>query len=133
MPVEVNLLEDGGVEILAKGVVSGEEIIKANEQLVNDEGLKNIRYKLIDKSACTEYVVSAAEIKKVAELNRVFAEANPGIVVAIVESRILQFSLTGLWQAIVKKWELKNNNFYRREAALEWVAENRQPETEIAF
>ena len=125
MSVEVNLLEDSGVELLATGTVYGAEIIKANEQLVNDESLHNIRYKLIDKSACTEYLVTAAEIEKVAELNHIFAKANPGIVVAIVESRTLQFSLTGLWQAIVKKVDLKNQNFYSREAALEWLAENR--------
>ena len=122
MPVEVNLLEDNGVEILATGDVYGAEIIQANEKIINDESLKNIKYKLIDKSACTEYVVTAGEIEKVAELNHIFAQANPGIVVAIVESRTLQFSLTGLWQALVKKWGLKNKNFYTREAALEWLA-----------
>ena len=126
MPVDVNLLEDRGVEILATGIVYGAEIIKANEKIINDESLKNIKYKLIDKSACTEYVVTADDIEKVAELNRIIARANPGIVMAIVESRTLQFSLTGLWQAIVKKWGLKNKNFYTREAALEWVAVNRQ-------
>lgn len=121
MPVEVNVLEDNGVEILASGVVYGDEIIKANQRLLNDMGLSKLRYKLIDKSACTEYAVTAADIEKMAELNRVIAEANPGIVVAIVESRTLQFSLTSLWQAIVNKWHLKNRNFNSREAALEWI------------
>ena len=124
MPVVVNLLEGNGVEILATGIVYGAEIIRANEQLVNDESLCNIKFKLIDKSACTEYVVTAADIEKVAELNHIFAKANPGIVVAIVESSSLQFSLTGLWQAIVKKRDLKNQNFYSRDAALEWINNN---------
>lgn len=129
MPVDVNLLEDNGVELLATGTVYGREIIQANEDIINDESLKNIKYKLIDKSGCTEYLVSANEIETVAELNHIFAKANPGIVVAIVESRTLQFSLTGLWQAIVKKRKLKNQNFYTRQEALEWVAVNRQQVT----
>lgn len=124
MPVDVNLLEGNGVELLATGIVYGAEIIRANEQLVNDESLCNIKFKLIDKSACTEYVVTAADIQKVAELNRVIAEANPGIVMAVVESRTLQFSLTNLWQAIVRKFGLKNQSFYSRDAALEWINNN---------
>jgi len=39
MPVEVNLLENNGVELLATGTVYGREIIQANEDIINDERL----------------------------------------------------------------------------------------------
>jgi len=121
MPVEVNFLEDRGVEVLGSGLVDGREIIRANEAIINDERVRDLRYKLIDKSACTEYVVSAEDVKKIAELNRIISEANPGIVIAVVESSRLQFSLTNLWQALIDQFDIKNNSFQSRDAALEWI------------
>ena len=121
MSVEVNVLEEGGVEILATGVVYGHEIIKANEDIINNESFKNIRYKLIDKSACTEYVVTADDIENIANLSRIIAKDNPSIIIAIVESKTLKFSLTELWQAIVRQFNIKNSSFQDRKAALEWV------------
>jgi len=124
MPVEVNLLEGRGVEILATGVVYGHEIIKANKEIISNEDLGSIQYKLIDKSACTEYSVTADDIKKITKLNGLIAKANPNIIMAIVESKTLQFSVTDLWQTIVKKYNFENNSFQDREAALEWVKKN---------
>lgn len=124
MPVEVNLLEGSGVEIMATGVVYGHEIIKANNEIINNESLGNIQYQLIDKSACTEYSVTADDINKIAKLNSLIAKANPNIIMAIVESKTLQFSLTELWQTIVKKYNFENSSFQDREAALEWVKKN---------
>lgn len=79
MPVEVNLLEERGVEILATGVVYGHEIIKANEEILKNKNLVNMQYKLIDKSACTEYVVTADDISKISELSCLIVKANPDI------------------------------------------------------
>lgn len=111
MPVEVNLLEGSGVEIMATGLVYGHEIINANKEIINNESLGNIQYQLIDKSACTEYSVTADDINKIAKLNSLIAKANPNIIMAIVESKTLQFSLTELWQTIVKKYNFENSSF----------------------
>ena len=122
MPVKVNILEAGrGVEILATGVVYGYEILEANEEIFNNENLGNIQYHLIDKSACTKYNVTINDILNITEFDRLFAQSNPNIIMAIVESKAPRFSMTTLWQVIVKKYDFRNNSFKDREAALEWI------------
>ena len=122
MPVEVNILEEGrGVEILATGVVYGYEILEANEEIISNKNLGNIQYHLIDKSACTKYNVTTNDILKISEFDRLFAQANPNIIMAIVESKALRFSMTTLWQIIIKKYDFRNNSFKDRDAALKWI------------
>lgn len=127
MAVEVNLLEDGiGVEIIATGTVTGREIIQAHKKIYDINMLHGQRYHIIDKSKCTEYDVTAHDIEIIAELDKQAAAINPKIVIAIVESESLHFSLTKLWQAHVDDYVFKTKSFLGRGPALEWIDRNRQ-------
>jgi|GEM_PF-6325078 len=54
MPVQSNFLEEGiGVEFITSGVLTGEEIIAANQELYTRENLLRLRYKVIDRTSCT--------------------------------------------------------------------------------
>jgi hypothetical protein len=64
MAIRINYLDNGiGIEIIASGIVTGEEIIKAQEEIYNEENLKKQKYQIIDRTRCTEYQVSSEDIE----------------------------------------------------------------------
>ncbi len=77
-------------------------------------------------SLCTEYEVTAKDIALIAELDKKASIINPNIIVAIIESESLQFSLTEVWQEYVDEYLLKSKSFPDRNAALEWIAKNKK-------
>ena len=129
MGIEINLLEDGrGVEVLAEGVVQGWEIIDAHTRIYDERYLERQHYQVIDKSACTEYDVTADDIDAIAELDRKASIVNPDIVIAVIEASALQFSLTELWQAHLAECTFLTKSFRDRQSAVEWISENaKQP------
>jgi len=126
MSIEVNVLDNGeGIEILATGIVYGREIIQAHDKIYDEKYLKNQKYHIIDKSKCTEYDVTAADIEIIAELDEKASRINPNIIIAVIESESLKFTLTDVWQAYVKKYIFKTQAFSSRENALSWILENK--------
>jgi hypothetical protein len=75
MGLEINFLGNGeGVELRAFGVVHGREIIEVNKEFYQPKNLCKLKYKIIDKSKCTEYNVSAEEIAFIAKLDEIFCQ-----------------------------------------------------------
>jgi hypothetical protein len=127
MTVKVNILENGeGVEIVATGVVNGREILQAQEQVYDEKYLANLRYHIIDKTDCTEYDVSVNDIMSISALDEKASAINPDIVVAIIESKHLRFSLSNLWQAKVDNFIFKTKSFINRQEAISWINENKK-------
>jgi len=126
MSIEVNVLDNGeGIEILATGIVYGREIIQAHSKIYDEKYLKSQKYHIIDKSKCTEYDVTAGDIEIIAELDEKASRINPNIIIAVIESESLKFTLTDVWQAYVKNYIFKTQAFSSREYALSWISENK--------
>jgi len=124
--VECKFLEQGkGAEILATGVVRGQEVIAALREIYDPRHLDRQEYQIVDKSHCTEYAVTADEIATIAEVDRQASLVNPNIVIAVIESHHLQFSLTELWQAHLGDCVFPTKSFQSRGAAMQWIAEHR--------
>jgi len=122
MTVVVNFIADGkGVEILASDIVYGHEVISANKEIASRKQLADVKFHIIDKSNCTEYNVSSTDLFEISNYDRIFKNANPDIIMAIVESKSLRYSLSQLWQQIVKKDNIKTSSFADRTAALNWI------------
>ena len=67
MAIQVNYLDNGfGSEMVASDIVTGEEIIKALKEIYNDQHLNKLKYRIIDRTNCTEYRVYPEEIEKIA-------------------------------------------------------------------
>lgn len=122
MAIKVKYIDNSrGVEIFASGQVTGKELISAHEKIYAADKLTNQRYHIIDKSQCTEYDVSAADIKIIAQLDRKAAQINSTLIIAIVESSSLQYSLSELWQAHVEPFIKHSQSFSNRTAAEKWI------------
>ena len=102
MPVDVKRVQDGrGIEVIATGVVIGSEIIAANRQIYTPEILSRLAYKLIDRTACTEYRVTSADIRRIAQQDLAAAKINPDFVVVLIATTPIQYGMTRVWKVLM--------------------------------
>ena len=124
MAIKVNYIDNGkGIEIVATGSITGKDIISAHKKIYAADTLAEQRYHIIDKSKCTEYNVTAADIEAIAQLDREAARVNANIIIAFVESRSLEFSLSEVWQAYVEAFIQHSKTFANRSDAEQWIRE----------
>ena len=122
MAIQINYLDNGiGIEIIASGIVTGEEIIKAQEEVYNEENLQKQKYQIIDRTHCTEYQVSSEEIERISDRDNRASEVNSYIIIAVVSSTPLQYGMTRMWQAYIKEDRFVTKIFVDRKSADEWI------------
>lgn len=114
----INLGE--GFEYEFFGSVSGTEVIQARS-LIYSSTDKLTKYYLFNHYQCTEYNVTHNEIALIAELDIQAAQTNPKIIMAIIESKHLDFSLTEAWHAHVENHIHQISSFSDRNPALNWI------------
>jgi hypothetical protein len=118
----VNYLENGyGIEIIASGTVTGEEIIDAHKEIYKKETLKKLRYKIVDRTDCTKYQVYPDEIEKIAVMDDDASKINPNIIIAVISTTSLQYGMTRMWQAYLTNNLFITRNFSDRISADKWV------------
>ena len=122
MTVQINYPDNGiGIEIIASGIVTGEEIIKAQEEIYNEENLQKQKYQIIDRTHCTEYQVSSEDIERISDIDNRASEVNSYIIIAVVSSTPLQYGMTRMWQAYIKEDRFVTKIFADRKSADEWI------------
>ena len=122
MPVGVNFLEDGvGVELVISGVTTGRENIEANLKLYTEENLSRLKYKIIDRTACTEYRITPEEIKILAHQNIQASKINNTFRIIFISPTPEQFGMTRMWQAYAEESGLRTEIFNNRERADDYI------------
>ncbi len=93
MTIQVNYLENGiGIELIASGIVTGEEVIEAQKEIYNEEDFKKQRYKIVDRTDCTKYQVYPEEIEKIAEMDDKASRINPNLIIAVISTTSLSMA-----------------------------------------
>lgn len=124
MGIEI-LESEGGIEIFIFGVVTGKEVVCSRKNIYDDDNIKcRYRYYIFNNFECTEYDVTADDIALIAELDIQASKTNPQILMAIIESENLQFSLTEVWQAHVEEHISNIKSFADRQSAISWIQSN---------
>jgi hypothetical protein len=107
MPVSFVYAERGTVVVLvASGRTTGSDFIRAsNEVLAQCDRAKNVRYALIDLCEISDFDVSAAEVRHVAELGRNSSKIDPRtIAVSIAVSKRAVLGMVRMWELLVN-WD----------------------------
>ena len=124
MPVQINVLDDGeGIEFISSGIVTGEEVIEANKKVYTREDPLRMKYKIVDRTGCTEYRVSSKDVQILADQVRMAAKINPNFLIAVVSATDLQYGVTRMWQAYIDDLDIKTMAFRDRKSAEEWIQE----------
>lgn len=122
MAIQVNYLDNGfGSEMVASDIVTGEEIIKALKEIYNDQHLNKLKYRIIDRTNCTEYRVYPEEIEKIAEMDDKASIINPNLMIAVISTTSLQHGMTSMWQSYLKNNVFITKNFPDRISADKWI------------
>ena len=122
MTIQVNYLENGiGIELIASGIVTGEEVIEAHKEVYNEENFKKQKYKIVDRTDCTKYQVYPEDIEKIAEMDDEASRINPNLIIAVISTTSLQHGMTRMWQAYMKNNVFITKNFLDRISADNWI------------
>ena len=122
MTIQVNYLENGiGIEIIASGIVTGEEVIEAHKEIYNEENFKKQKYKIVDRTDCTKYQVYPEDIEKIGEMDDEASRINPNLIIAVISTTSLQHGMTRMWQAYMKNNVFIKKNFQDRISADNWI------------
>ena len=122
MPVQINILQDGiGIEFLSSGIITGKEIIEANKKIYTREYLLRLKYKIIDRSTCTDYRVTPEEMSVIANQDIEASKINRNITIVLVSPTDLQYGMTRMWQVLSEDTGFKSEIFKDRESANEYI------------
>jgi hypothetical protein len=113
--------ESGGVIITFSGVVDGEELLQANEELYGDERFDNIHYQIWDYSNVIEFKLDVDWVAKIAALDKAAALSNSIMKVASVATDEVTQMLSSLYEAesLESPWEIQL--FTSVDEAQQWV------------
>ena len=124
MAIKIDCLGDGeGIEIVASGVVTGEEIIEVHKEIYSETNLKRQKYQIIDRTGCTDYCVTPEDVRKIADIDKEAAKTNPHIIIAVVSPTYLQFTMSKMWRAYVNDSCFLTAIFSDRGKADKWIKE----------
>jgi hypothetical protein len=136
MPIEVEVLQNGtGLLLLCRGNLTGKDKIEIMERLLaSPELVSNLRYMVIDQGAA-HLDLSAEEVRIIAEQDRRMAQiAPPGVVVAMIAPREVDYGMARMWQVLVEEtgWDTKvfrsfdEADSWLREKVGDWAAVSEQ-------
>jgi len=112
-----------GVIIRTSEKVCGKEAIDARMEVFEQHNIVEREYHILDNLMCTEYDVTADEIEMISNIDLKAAQINPDIIMAVVESTFLRFSLTDIWQAHIENYILHSASFINQVDAFLWIKE----------
>jgi len=125
MPVEVSTTRDGiGVVYKSSGVLTGEELLEANE-ILNREIQVNpgFRYLLVDHGEVPEEAVDTASLKELARQTEDTLEELPVGLVAIIAPSDILYGLSRMWIAMATHPKLLTTLTRTREDSIAWLEE----------
>lgn len=89
------------------GVVTGDELLRANREIYGDERFDEIRYQIVNLTRVERFDVTPADMAVMAENDHAAARANPSVKVAVAASdeTIRQLSLYYEAQSSDSAWD----------------------------
>lgn len=122
MTVQVNYIDDGvGVEVVATGIVAGDEVVAAYSKIYAPDILAKQKYQLVDRMQCEKYFLSAGDLKTIADLDKAAAEVNPNIIIAITSPSELMQQAAEIWKSYVESSHFVIELFTDRTSAIVWI------------
>ena len=122
MPVSCSKIEDGGVLLAGAGVLTDADIIEVNERLyATPQEIKGLRYQLCDFTRVEAIELTSQGIRRMSEQDRMAAEMNPGMVVAVAAEAEAVFGMARMWQLYSEESALEVAVLRSMEECREWI------------
>jgi hypothetical protein len=124
MPIEIKYLHGGrGIEVIGKGVVTGEEIFNGNRTIYSGDTLSKHKYQIVNLADAERVQVSREEAVKLANQDIEASKTNPDIVIAVVADLTHAYGLGRMWEVLANQSGFKTMVFRERQEAMAWISE----------
>ena len=100
MLTSIDYIEDGGIIIRVEGLISGNEIKKANDIIYESpDKIKKIKYQICDLTIASDFSASESDIRAISNQDKKASEINPNMLIAVVGEKDVIFGLARMWEA----------------------------------
>jgi len=103
------------------GTITGQDGIKANQDIYGDPRFDDLRYGIVDLSKAKQFNLSAEDVEIAAALDEAATLSNPRIVVAIVAAEKEALKFAELYKSAMSNTNWKVGIFPSMEDAEDWV------------
>ena len=122
MSIDIGYVADGeGIVLKGSGLVTGRDIIEANQEIYRPDSLKKQKYQIFDFSTVDRFDVTSADIRRCAEQDKAASTINPHIAIAIIVAKDAEYGMARMWEAHVADSGCRTMIFRDRETAEDWI------------
>ena len=117
--------EESGVLWIFHGRVTGDEILKANQEIYRDPRFHHLTYQIVDLTEVERFDVTEDDMAMIAVHDRAAARSRPGVRVAVAASDEVIKDLSAFYDAVMVGSPWHQRIFDSMSEAREWLTEAR--------
>ena len=122
MPVKIVYTNDNiGVVLHHEGIVTGEELLDAISKTLKGRRFPNLKYWIGDRTNCDEFLPDTDCFQKIAILMKSESSRNPGMLVALVSPKDIEFGMSRMYQVFEDESLFKTEVFRDKNSADKWI------------
>ena len=122
MPMTFQYIDNGGVLLHATGTLTDDDIYILNEELYSSEqSINRIRYQICDYTQVDKLEISSQGMRKIAEQDRMAAELNPGMLIAVAASSKSTYGMARMWETFASDSPLHIHVFETKAECEAWL------------
>jgi hypothetical protein len=121
MAHEIRFTPDGA-DVRFTGATTGDEIVGAKVDALAHFPGGTLRFLLFDLSGSERLDIPTLDVRRVARVDREYAETHPPFAIAVVAPDDLEYGLARMWQAFVDDTPIQSVVARSRPEALIWLA-----------
>lgn len=121
----VTTWEESGVLWTFRGLVTGDEILRANQEIYRDPRFQRLTYQIVDLTAVERFDVTEDDMAMIAVNDRIASRSKPGVRVAIAADDELIKDLSAFYDAVMVGSPWRQRIFDSMSEAREWLTQSR--------
>ncbi len=121
----VTTWEESGVLWTFRGQVTGDEILRANQEIYRDPRFQRLTYQIDDLTGVERFDVTEDDMAMIAVNDRIASRSKPGVRVAIAADDEIIKDLSAFYDAVMVGSPWRQRIFDSMSEAREWLAQSR--------
>jgi head-tail adaptor len=118
--------EECGVLWTFRGQVTGDEILRANQEIYRDPRFHGLTYQIVDLTGVERFDVTEDDMAMIAVQDRAAARSRPSVRVAVAAADEIIKDLSAFYDAVMVGSPWHQRIFDSMSEAREWLTESRE-------
>ena len=117
--------EESGVLWTFRGQVTGDEILRANQEIYRDPRFQHLTYQIVDLTAVERFDVTEDDMAMIALNDRLASRSRPSVRVAVAAADEIIKDLSAFYDAVMVGSPWRQRIFDSISEAREWLTQSR--------